>query len=174
MRIAVLGGTGKEGSGLALRWANSGHAVIIGSRDAIKALRVAEELNLALGATRISGADNLTAAESADVVVLTVPYSAHSDTLNHVKEALRDKVLVDVTVPVNATDITRAVVLPSGSAAKEAQMLLGDSVKVIAAFQNIFATHLKSSTAPSTAMYWCVAMMRTPKRSACSWQSTLG
>ena len=148
MRIAVLGGTGKEGSGLALRWANSGHAVIIGSRDAIKALRVAEELNLALGATHISGADNLTAAESAEVVVLTVPYAAHTDTLNHVREALRDKVLIDVTVPVNPTDITRAVVLPSGSAAKEAQMLLGDAVKVIAAFQNISATHLKKLDGP--------------------------
>ena len=86
MRIAVLGGTGKEGSGLALRWANIGHAVIIGSRDAVKALRVAEELNLALGATHISGADNLTAAESAEVVVLTVPYAAHTDTLNHVRD----------------------------------------------------------------------------------------
>jgi 8-hydroxy-5-deazaflavin:NADPH oxidoreductase len=143
MKISVLGGTGKEGSGLALRWANSGHEVVIGSRDATRAQRVAEELNLALGATKLSGADNLTAAQSADAVVLTVPYAAHIDTLDSVKTALQGKVLIDVTVPVNTADFTRVSVPAAGSAAKEAQALLGDGVRVVAAFQNISATHLK-------------------------------
>jgi NADPH-dependent F420 reductase len=143
MKIAVLGGTGKEGSGLALRWAARGHEVIIGSRDATKAQRVAEELNLALDAIGINGIDNLTAAQRADVVVLTVPYTAHADTLNSMKAALRGKVLIDVTVPVNPADILRVAIPPGGSAAKEAQNLLGNEVKVVAAFQNISATHLK-------------------------------
>ncbi len=143
MKIAVLGGTGKEGSGLALRWAHAGHEVVIGSRDAEKALRVAEELNLMLGETKIAGADNASAAQHAEVAVLTVPYSAHKHTLSDLKGALQGKVLVDVTVPMNPDDFLRVMVPAGGSAAKEAQMLLGDGVKVVAAFQNISATHLK-------------------------------
>jgi hypothetical protein len=147
MKIAVLGGTGKEGSGLALRWANAGHEVIIGSRDPEKARRVAEELNLALGSERVRGADNLSAAQEAEVVVLSVPYTAHKDTLNSVKEALTGKVLIDVTVPVNPSDYTRVMLPPGGSASQEAQALLGDQVKVVTAFQNISATHLKKLNA---------------------------
>jgi NADPH-dependent F420 reductase len=145
MKIAVLGGTGKEGSGLALRWAAKGHNVVIGSRDAAKAQKVADELNLVLGGSTvvITGADNLTAAQNADIAVLTVPYAAHVDTLNSVKAALQGKVLVDVTVPVNAADFTRVSVPPGGSAAKEAQALLGNDVHVVAAFQNISSIHLK-------------------------------
>ncbi len=145
MRIAILGGTGKEGSGLALRWANAGHEVIIGSRDAEKATRVAEELNLALGegGGRITGAGNLEAAQAGEVVVLTVPYAAHAATLESARAALAGKVLIDVTVPVNPADITRVSVPAGGSATQEAQALLGDSVKVVAAFQNISFTHLK-------------------------------
>jgi NADPH-dependent F420 reductase len=143
MKIAVLGGTGKEGSGLALRWANAGHDVIIGSRDAEKARRVAEELNLVLGNGRISGADNANAARAAEVVVLTVPYAAHRDTLTSVKDALQGKILIDVTVPINPTDFTRVMVPPGGSASKEAQAILGDGAKVVTAFQNISAAHLK-------------------------------
>jgi hypothetical protein len=143
MKIAVLGGTGKEGSGLALRWANAGHIVVIGSRDAEKAQRVAEELNLVLGDSSIKGADNRSAAMGAEVVVLTVPYAAHAGTLNAVKDALRGKVLVDVTVPVNAADFLRVSVPPGGSASKEAQAIVGDETKVVTAFQNISATHLK-------------------------------
>jgi len=148
MKIAVLGGTGKEGSGLALRWANAGHEVIIGSRDPEKARRVAEELNLALGSERVRGADNLRAAQQAEVAVLTVPYTAHKETLASVKEALAGKVLIDVTVPVNPADYTRVMLPPGGSASKEAQALLGDQVRVVTAFQNISATHLKKLDAP--------------------------
>ena len=148
MKIAILGGTGKEGSGLALRWANAGHQVIIGSRDPNKAQRVAEELNLALGSERVRGADNLSAAQEAEVVVLSVPYTAHKETLSSVKDALNGKILIDVTVPVNPADYTRVMVPPGGSASKEAQTLLGDQVKVVTAFQNISATHLKKLDVP--------------------------
>lgn len=142
MKIAVLGGTGKEGSGLALRWAHAGHEVIVGSRDADKARRAAEELNQMLGQPRVQGMDNLSAAQAAEVVVLSVPYAAHLDTLNAVRSALAGKVVIDVTVPLDPQDITRVRVPPAGSAAKEAQAAVPEA-HIVAAFQNISATHLK-------------------------------
>lgn len=143
MIIAVLGGSGKEGSGLAMRWAHAGHTVVIGSRDPEKAQRAADELNLALGGAAIRGAANSEAAAGADVVVLTVPYAAHKDTLLSVKDALSGKVVIDVTVPINPTDFLRVMVPAGGSASKEAQALLDNGARVVSAFQNISATHLK-------------------------------
>jgi hypothetical protein len=143
MKIAVLGGTGKEGSGLALRWANAGHDVVIGSRDAARAEAVAQELNLVFGDSRIKGADNLSAAQAADVIVLSVPYAAHADTLSGVRSAVKGKVIIDVTVPINPTDFLRVHVPVGGSATKEAQAIVGEDAHVVAAFQNISATHLK-------------------------------
>ena len=143
MIIAVLGGSGKEGSGLAMRWAHAGHTVVIGSRDPEKAQRAADELNLALGGAAVQGASNTSAAASADVVVLTVPYAAHKDTLVSVKDALAGKVVIDVTVPINAADFLRVMVPAGGSASKEAQTLLDNGARVVSAFQNISATHLK-------------------------------
>jgi NADPH-dependent F420 reductase len=143
MIIAVLGGSGKEGSGLAMRWAHAGHTVIIGSRDPEKAQRAAEELNAALGAETVRGATNASAAALAEVVVLTVPYAAHKDTLLSVKDALAGKVVLDVTVPINSADFLRVMVPPGGSASKEAQALLDNGARVVSAFQNISATHLK-------------------------------
>ncbi len=143
MIIAVLGGSGKEGSGLAMRWAHAGHTVVIGSRDPEKAQRAADELNLALGGAAVQGASNTSAAAGADVVVLTVPYAAHKDTLVSVKDALAGKVVIDVTVPINAADFLRVMVPAGGSASKEAQALLDNGARVVSAFQNISATHLK-------------------------------
>ncbi len=143
LSVAVIGGTGKEGSGLALRWANSGYRVIIGSRDAAKAQATAEELNAQLGGKYIAGMGNLAAAEQAELIVLSVPYSAHKDTLNTIRPALAGKTLVDVTVPLQPPAI-RTVTVPAGhAAALEAQQLLGDDVRVVAAFQNVSAVHLK-------------------------------
>ncbi|MEO6060458.1 MAG: NADPH-dependent F420 reductase [Thermoflexales bacterium] len=143
MNIAVLGGTGKEGSGLAMRWAHAGHSVVIGSRDPDKAQRSADELNLALGGATVRGAANADAAAGADVVVLTVPYAAHKDTLVSVKDVLAGKVVIDVTVPINSADFLRVMVPAGGSASKEAQALLDNGARVVTAFQNISATHLK-------------------------------
>jgi hypothetical protein len=144
MKIAVLGGTGKEGSGLALRWAAAGYDVVIGSREAEKAERAATELNALLNKETVRGMANREAAAQADVVVLTVPYSAHAATLEAVKEAVQGKVLVDVTVPLDPQNVRRAKLPAAGSASVEAQQLLGDGVKVVAAFQNISAEHLRS------------------------------
>lgn len=140
--IAVLGGTGKEGSGLAMRWALNGYKVIIGSRDAERAAAYAADLSLKLGSATIVGMGNPEAAKQADVVVLSVPYTAHHATLESVKEYLSGKVLVDITVPLQPPKV-RTVHLPEGKAASlEAQALLGEAVKVVAAFQNVSAENL--------------------------------
>lgn len=135
--VAVLGGTGKEGAGLVLRWARAGYPVIIGSRDAQRAADRAVELNAQLGSENIRGMVNAAAAAAADVVVLSVPYSAHKATLESVKEQLQGKILVDITVPLQPPKVRR-VHLPEGKAAAlEAQALVGDGVKVVAAFHHI-------------------------------------
>ncbi len=141
-RIAVIGGTGKEGSGLAMRWARAGYEVIIGSRRAEKGARVAEELNRRAGVTTIRGTDNICAAREGDVIVLSVPYSAHVDTLAQIKEAVQGKVLIDVTVPLKPPKVTVVHIPEGGSATQEAQDYLGEGVRVVAAFQNIAAAHL--------------------------------
>lgn len=143
MTIAVLGGTGKEGSGLALRWAHSGYKVIIGSREAQKAQAGAQELNDILEGDYVQGMANPEAAAAADLVVLSVPYSAHKPTLESVQPYLAGKILVDVTVPLTPPKV-RQVHVPAGHAATlEAREMLGDSVRVVAAFQNVSASHLK-------------------------------
>lgn len=147
--VAVIGGTGNEGPGLALRWAKSGqYQVIIGSRQQEKAERVAAELNARLGEDRIRGLVNPEAVAAADLVVLTVPYSAHAPTLESIRAELTGKVLVDVTVPLQPPKVSHVHIPPGGSATAEAQALLGDEVRVVAAFQNVGAAHLKEPDQP--------------------------
>jgi hypothetical protein len=135
--VAVLGGTGKEGSALAMRWALNGYRVVIGSRDADKAAARAAEMNAQLGGEYLTGTGNAEAAAQANLVVLSVPYSAHADTLASVKDQLAGKVLVDVTVPI-APPKFRTVSVPAGKAAAlEARALLGEGVRVVSAFQNV-------------------------------------
>jgi NADPH-dependent F420 reductase len=146
IRIAVLGGTGREGGGLAFRWARAGYDVIIGSRQTEKAERAAAELNQRLGDEIVRGMRNDEAAAEADIVVLTVPYSAHKTILDSVRQAAQGKVLVDVSVPLKPPN-TRTVHVPEGhSAAEEAQALLGDGVRVVSAFQNISSAHLNDES----------------------------
>jgi NADPH-dependent F420 reductase len=144
VKIAVLGGTGKEGSGLALRWAAAGYDVTLGSRELEKAQRAAAELNTMLGQDIVRGMTNRDAATQADVVVMTVPYAAHAATIESVKDVAQGKVLVDVTVPLDPQNVRRVKMPAAGSASVEAQQLLGEGVKVVAAFQNISAEHLRS------------------------------
>jgi len=146
--ISILGGTGHEGSGLGLRWAKAGHTVIIGSRAAEKAQAAAVELNAKLGVEAVRGLDNVSAALAAEIVVLTVPYSAHVSTLESVREAVQGKIFVDVTVPLVPPKVSRVQMPAAGSASQEAQNLLGPNVKVVTAFQNISAEHLKDSDHP--------------------------
>ena len=142
LTVAVLGGTGKEGKGLAYRWAKVGYRVIIGSRTNEKAERVALDLNEMLGKELVDGAKNIDAAKEADILVLTVPYSAHKSTLESVKDAAQGKIFVDVTVPLVLPKVTKVQMPKAGSAAQEAQEILGDDVSVVAAFQNISHEHL--------------------------------
>ena len=136
--IAVLGGTGKEGKGLAYRWALSGHKVIIGSRSAEKALTaVTSVLELSEKNLDLQGMQNEDAAGKADIAVLTVPFSAHIPTLETVKPFLHGKILVDVTVPLVPPKVSKVQMPSAGSALQEAKQVLGDNIKVAAAFQNI-------------------------------------
>ena len=143
MKIAILGGTGKEGSGLGFRWAAAGHEVIIGSRLAEKGERAAEEMQSELPGAAISGTDNATAAAAAELIVLSVPYEAQERTLAEVRDAAQGKLLITVVAPLGQPK-ARYWRLPSGlSAAEEAQQQLGEGVTVVAAFQNISAGHLR-------------------------------
>jgi 8-hydroxy-5-deazaflavin:NADPH oxidoreductase len=149
MTIAILGGTGKEGKGLAYRWARAGYKVIIGSRTPEKAEAAAKELTEMLGDSAIiEGIDNLSAATKADIIVLTVPYSAHKDTLLTVKDALKGKILVDVTVPLVPPRVSKVQMPPAGSAAQEAVEILGGDVQIVDAFQNISYEHLMEDGEP--------------------------
>lgn len=140
--IAVLGGTGKEGGGLALRWAHRGHRVILGSRSAERAQEAADAMNATLGSDRVSGAANADAARKADIICLAVPFAAQRSTVEEVAAALTGKILIDVTVPLVPPKVGR-VQLPNGGSAVEAiQTLLGTDVRVVSAFQNISAHHL--------------------------------
>lgn len=141
--LGILGGTGKEGQGLAYRWAKAGYHIVIGSRTLEKAQRVAAELREQLGMDSIEGMANEDAAKWADIVVLTVPYSAHATTLEPLKDKLRGKILIDVTVPLMPPDVDVVHLPEAGSAAQEAQQIVGEGVNVIVAFQNVSHVHLK-------------------------------
>lgn len=143
LTIAVLGGTGKEGSGLAMRWALNGYRVIIGSRDATRAAEKATELNTQLGGDYLTGSDNAQAAANANIVVLSVPYDAHAATLESVKNQIQGKILIDITVPNQPPDIRTVWVPPGNAAALEAQAIAGVGVRVVAALHSISHTKLK-------------------------------
>ena len=144
--LAVIGGTGEEGSGLALRWAAAGYPVLIGSRSRERAVDAATELSSLLpdGKTaRIGGDTNAGAAAAADVIVLSVPYDSQVGILEQIRAGCEGKTVVSVVVPLKPPRVSRVWRPPGGSAAEEAQALLGDEARVVAAFQNISATHLK-------------------------------
>ena len=142
MTIAVLGATGKEGKGLAYRWAKAGYKVLIGSRSSERAVTAASEImELLEGSSSLVGTSNLEAAQLADIVVLSVPYAAHRETLESVKDVLKGKILIDVTAPL-VTPKTKVQMPPAGSAAQEAKEILGEGVEVVAAFQSIAHEHL--------------------------------
>jgi len=145
LTIAVLGGTGKEGKGLAYRWAKAGYRVLIGSRSSERAVTAASEImELLEGSSSVVGTTNHEAAQQANIVVVTVPYSAHRETLESVKDALKGKLLIDVTAPLVPPKVTKVQMPAAGSAAQEAKEIVGEGVEVAAAFQNISHEHLLS------------------------------
>lgn len=142
--ICVVGGTGAEGSGLALRWARSGHRVIVGSRDGSKARAAAAELNGLLGTDSIVGDESGAGIASADIVVLTVPFAVQMSTVEGLQAALQDKILIDVTVPLVPPKVSKVQLPPSDSCVVALQAFLGERVRVVSAFQNVSAHKLKN------------------------------
>jgi 8-hydroxy-5-deazaflavin:NADPH oxidoreductase len=148
-RIAILGGTGPEGSGLAYRWGRAGEHIVIGSRDAARAQETAKQLRTRIGGTpQIEGMDNPSAAASCDIAVLTVPFSGAAALLKQLKSAWKPgTIVIDTTVPLAATvggAATRVLGVWQGSAAEQTRELLPAGVGLAAALQNLGAKLLNS------------------------------
>ena len=145
MTIAIIGGTGPQGQGLALRFARAGVSVALGSRDAKRAAEISQELTAKLpkGSAVIVGLGNSDAVAAADeFVILAVPWSAHNATLETIKAGLDGKILVDIVVPLAEGDPKKVDMPPEGSATEAAQALLGPDVPVIGALHNVAAVTL--------------------------------
>jgi NADPH-dependent F420 reductase len=135
--IAILGGTGDLGSGLAKCWLAAGYNVVIGSRSAEKAQAFAKELG---GSAR--GESNVAAAKAAEIVVVAVPFSNHEATLREIRDAVQGKIVVDAVVPLVPPKVSTVQLPAEGSAAQIAQNLLGEGVRVVSAFHNVGAAKL--------------------------------
>jgi NADPH-dependent F420 reductase len=147
--IAIIGGTGPAGTGLALRWARAGEAVIIGSRDASRAQQIAETIHKRVGAeAHVSGMENPAACAASDLLVLTVPFEGQAALLKQLKAAIRSgSILIDATVPLAASvggRATRTLGVWQGSAAQQTAELVPKGVSVVAAFHNVSADVLNS------------------------------
>jgi NADPH-dependent F420 reductase len=141
--IAILGGTGDLGTGLAIRWSKAGHKIVIGSRTLEKAQAAVAALHEISPDTPADAMENADAAAAGDIVVLTVPAEHQISTLDGVKDSLKGKILIDVTVPLVPPKVGTVQLPPEGSAGKRAQDFLGEDVTVVSAFQNVAAHLLK-------------------------------
>ena len=139
--IAILGGTGDLGSGLATAWGQAGYSVVIGSRSRDKAIAAAQQLS---GSVR--GDDNIGAARAADIIVLAVPFASHEETLLAIREVVQGKIVVDAVVPLVPPKVSTVQLPAEGSAAQIAQNVLGPNVKVVSAFHNVGAAKLRSGS----------------------------
>ena len=147
MKIAIIGGTGPQGQGLALRFAKAGLEVFVGSRDPERAESTVSEVNsrLPTGSSNIVGMSNIDAIRAADeMVIFAVPWSGHNDTLNKVKKELSNKILVDIVVPLSENDPKKVDMQPEGSATEAAQAILGSEIPVVGALHNVSATTLSN------------------------------
>jgi NADPH-dependent F420 reductase len=147
--IAVIGGTGPAGTGLALRWARAGETVIIGSRDATRAAQISDQIRKrAGGSSQVSGMENSAACAASDLLVLTVPFDGQAALLKQLKPAIRaGSILIDATVPLAASvggRASRTIGVWQGSAAQQTAELVPKGVSVAAAFQNVSAEVLNS------------------------------
>lgn len=143
LSICVVGGTGAQGSGLALRWANAGHTVTVASRDEARAKAAAQELNAILGSDRIAGADYAKGAAEASIIALTVPFASQLSTISTLKDQIAGKILIDVTVPLVPPKVSTVQLPETDSCVVNVQKLLGPDVRVVSAFQNVSAHKLK-------------------------------
>jgi len=148
--IAMIGGTGPAGTGLALRWARAGETMIIGSRDSIRAEQTAETIRKRVGAhAQVSGMENSAACAASDLLVLTVPFEGQAALLKQLKPAIRaGSILIDATVPLAASvggRASRTLGVWQGSAAQQTAELVPKGVSVVAAFQNVSADVLNGN-----------------------------
>src|SRR5271156_3456835 len=148
--IAIIGGTGPAGTGLALRWARAGETVIIGSRDSARAQETAESIRKRSGASaQVSGMENSAACAASDLLVLTVPFEGQAALLKQLKPAIRaGSVVIDATVPLAASiggRASRTIGVWQGSAAQQTAELVPKGVSVVAAFQNASAEQLNGN-----------------------------
>ncbi|MBL1435223.1 MAG: NADPH-dependent F420 reductase [Rhodobacteraceae bacterium] len=147
--MAIIGGTGPQGQGLALRFARAGVKVALGSRDGARATEIVADLNAKLGTALIEGFDNAGAVAAADeMVILAVPFSAHNATLEGLKGGLVGKILVDIVVPLSPNDPKLVEMPPEGSATEAAQALLGPDIPVVGALHNVSAKTLNDLESP--------------------------
>jgi NADPH-dependent F420 reductase len=145
--IAIIGGTGALGTGLARRLVGAGHAVVIGSRAAQKAASAADTLAANATGPRPRGAGNAEAARSAEIVVVTVPWASHAAILEEIAPHVAGKLVVDTTVPLVPPRVARVQMPPEGSGALAAQKRLGPGVRVVSAFHNVAAHKLQTDEA---------------------------
>ena len=145
--LAIIGGTGALGSGLATRWAAAGYPVVLGSRSREKAQAAARDIQSGNGAPPVRGDDNAGAATAADIVVIAVPYSNHGAILEEIAKAVAGKIVVDAVVPLVPPKVSLVQLPPRGSAAQIAQDRLGDSARVVSAFHNVAAAKLQAGGA---------------------------
>ena len=143
--LAIIGGTGTLGSALAARWAAAGYAIVIGSRDGARAEAAARRLAERPGAPPARGMPNRAAAAAADVVVLTVPWASHAQTLEEIRPHVAGKIVVDTTVPLVPPRVARVQLPAETSAALAAQGGLGEMARVVAAFHNVAAHKLQGN-----------------------------
>lgn len=141
--IAIIGGTGALGGGLARRWVKAGYPVVVGSRAAEKAVEAARALPSATGASPARGMANKEAAAAAEVVVLAVPYSNHDAIVAEIKDVLTGKIVIDTTVPLQPPKVG-TVQIPNGSIAVATQRMLGPNARVVSACQNVAAHKLQA------------------------------
>jgi 8-hydroxy-5-deazaflavin:NADPH oxidoreductase len=147
-KIAIVGGTGALGGGLAVRWARAGHRILIGSRDADRARSAAETVAAAAPGATVTGHTNREAAENGELVVLTVPFSHHAPILADIRPAVQGKLLIDTTVPLVPPKVMRVQLPAQGCAALATQQILGPGTTVVSAFQNVAADLLASGVDP--------------------------
>ena len=144
--IAIIGGTGGLGSALAFRWGQSGYKIILGSRNEEKAKLSAGKLNNILDKESAKGMSNRDAANAAEIIVLTVPFSNHNAIVDEIIEVAQGKIVVDTTVPLVPPKVSRVQLPEGGSVARLTQEKLGENVRVVSAFQTIAAAELAKGT----------------------------
>jgi 8-hydroxy-5-deazaflavin:NADPH oxidoreductase len=142
--LAIIGGTGALGGGLARRWAAAGYSVIIGSRTADKASASARAIASAPGGVAVRGAANAEAAQAGEVVLLAVPWASHAEILDEIKAHVAGKIVIDATVPLVPPKVARVQLPAETSAALAAQKRLGETARVVAAFHNVAASKLQT------------------------------